>query len=117
MGETEEFAEALLDQISVELNEEKEILDLSNKITDDVDFPTEFTDMEDFSKQNLDVMSEKVSDFTGLEIDTNIKIEFPNLKEFKLLKGKRSMRQNNHLNLLTSCSQQLQTKVLKRSQD
>tara|TARA_B100000929_G_scaffold289341_1_gene279760 strand:- start:2065 stop:3282 length:1218 start_codon:yes stop_codon:yes gene_type:complete len=89
MGETEEFAEALLDQISVELNEEKEILDLSNKITDDVDFPTEFTDMENFSKQNLDVMSEKVSDFTGLEIDTNIKIEFPNLKEFKLLKGKK----------------------------
>ena len=89
MGENEEFAEALLDQISVEFNEEKEILDLSNKITDDVDFPTEFTDMEDFSKQNLDVMSEKVSDFTGLEIDTNIKIEFPNLKEFKLLKGKK----------------------------
>ena len=29
MGETEEFAEALLDQIAVELNEEKEILNLS----------------------------------------------------------------------------------------
>ena len=39
MGETEEFAEALLDQISVELNEEKEIAELSNKITDDKDFP------------------------------------------------------------------------------
>ena len=89
MGETEEFAEALLDQISVELNEEKEIAELSNKITDDKDFPQQFTNMEDFSEQNLPVMSEKVYDFTGLEVKSNIKIEFPDLKEFKLLKGKK----------------------------
>ena len=89
MGETEEFAEALLDQISVELNEEKEIAELSNKITDDKDFPKQFTSMEDFSEQNLPVMSEKVYDFTGLEVKSNIKIEFPDLKEFKLLKGKK----------------------------
>ena len=89
MGETEEFAEALLDQISVELNEEKEIEELSNKITDDKDFPKQFTSMEDFSEQNLPVMSEKVYDFTGLKVKSNIKIEFPDLKEFKLLKGKK----------------------------
>ena len=89
MGETEEFAEALLDQISVELNEEKEIAELSNKITDDKDFPQQFTNMEDFSRQNLLSMSEKVHDFTGLEVNSNIKIEFPDLKEFKLLKGKK----------------------------
>ena len=89
MGETEEFAEALLDQISIELNEEKEIAELSNKITDDKDFPQQFTSMEDFSEQNLPVMSEKVYDFTGLEVKSNIKIEFPDLKEFKLLKGKK----------------------------
>ena len=89
MGETEEFAEALLDQISIELNEEKEIAELSNKITDDKDFPQQFTNMEDFSEQNLPVMSEKVYDFTGLEVKSNIKIEFPDLKEFKLLKGKK----------------------------
>ena len=34
MVETEEFAEALLDQISVELNEEKEISGLFSKIND-----------------------------------------------------------------------------------
>ena len=89
MGETEEFAEALLDQISIELNEEKEIAELSNKITDDKDFPQQFTNMEDFSEQNLPVMSEKVYDFTGLKVKSNIKIEFPDLKEFKLLKGKK----------------------------
>ena len=35
MGEYEEFAEALLDQISVEINEEKEITELSERINDD----------------------------------------------------------------------------------
>ena len=42
MGETEEFAEALLDQISVEINEEKEISKLSSKINDDSDIPNNF---------------------------------------------------------------------------
>ena len=89
MGETEEFAEALLDQIAVELDEEKEIADLSNKITEDKNFPQKFTNMEDFSTQNLSIMSEKVYGFTDLEVDSNIKIEYPDLKEFKLLKGKK----------------------------
>ena len=43
MVETEEFAEALLDQISVELNEEKEIAQLSIKISEDPNFPKNFT--------------------------------------------------------------------------
>ena len=53
MVETEEFAEALLDQISVELNEEKEIAQLSIKISEDPNFPKNFTDMEDFSIQHF----------------------------------------------------------------
>ena len=55
MGETEEFAEALIDQISVELNEEKEISALATKISDDQNFPKKFTDMEDFIEQNFSV--------------------------------------------------------------
>ncbi|KAG0510964.1 MAG: hypothetical protein NPMRD1_410010, partial [Nitrosopumilales archaeon] len=35
MGELEEFAEALLDQLSVEINEETEIAELSDKIKED----------------------------------------------------------------------------------
>ena len=35
MGEFSEFAEALLDQISVEINEEKEIAQLAEKINTD----------------------------------------------------------------------------------
>ena len=89
MGETEEFAEALLDQISVELNEEKEILELSTKISEIPDFPKNFTDMKDFSEENFPIMSQKIHDFTGLDVNSNIRIEYPDLKEFKLLKGKK----------------------------
>ena len=89
MGETEEFAEALLDQIAVELNEEKEILDLSTKISEIPDFPKNFTDMKDFSEENFPIMSQKIYDFTGLDVNSNIRIEYPDLKEFKLLKGKK----------------------------
>ena len=89
MGETEEFAEALLDQIAVELNEEKEISELASKISEDQDFPKNFTDMEDFTEENFPIMSEKIHDFTSLNVDSNIVTEFLDLKEFKLLKGKK----------------------------
>ena len=89
MGETEEFAEALLDQIAVELNEEKEISELASKISEDQDFPKNFTDMEDFTEQNFPIMSEKIHDFTSLNVDSNIITEFLDLKEFKLLKGRK----------------------------
>ena len=89
MVETEEFAEALLDQISVELNEEKEISELSAKISDDPKFPKNFTNMEEFCEQNFSKMKEGIKEFTDLDVESNIKIEFPELKEFKLLKGKK----------------------------
>ena len=84
-----QFAEALLDQIAVELNEEKEISELASKISEDQDFPKNFTDMEDFTEQNFPIMSEKIHDFTSLNVDSNIVTEFLDLKEFKLLKGKK----------------------------
>ena len=89
MGETEEFAEALLDQIAVELNEEKEISELASKISEDQDFPKNFTNMEDFTEQNFPIMSEKIHDFTSLNVDSNIVTKFLDLKEFKLLKGRK----------------------------
>ena len=46
MGEFTEFAEALLDQISVEIDEEKEIAKLSEKIDEDSEFPNEFIELE-----------------------------------------------------------------------
>ncbi len=89
MTEFEEFAEALLDQISVEINEEKEISDLYSKINDDTQIPKNFEKLEIFSQKEIPHLTQKISDFTGLEIPSNIKIEFPDLKEFKMMKAKK----------------------------
>jgi len=89
MGEFEEFAEALLDQISVEIDEEKEIAQLSERINEDSDFPVQFTELEPFSKEIFPEITKKVEDFTGFTVKSGLKIEFPDLKEFKLLKGKK----------------------------
>ena len=89
MGEFEELAEALLDQISVEIDEEKEIAQLSERINEDSDFPIQFTELEPFSKEIFPEITKKVEDFTGFTVKSGLKIEFPDLKEFKLLKGKK----------------------------
>tara|TARA_B100001123_G_scaffold210179_1_gene237686 strand:+ start:4409 stop:5623 length:1215 start_codon:yes stop_codon:yes gene_type:complete len=89
MGEFKEFAEALLDQISVEINEEKEIAGLAERINEDSDFPVKFTELESFSKEIFPDITKKVESFTGFTVNPELKIEFPNLKEFKLLKGKK----------------------------
>ena len=50
MTEFEEFAEALLDQISVETDEEKEIAELTSRINDDSTIPKSFENMEKFEE-------------------------------------------------------------------
>ena len=94
MAEFTEFAEALLDQISVEIDEEKEIAKLLEKINDDSEFPNEFTNLESFSKDIFPEISKKVEEFTGFTIKPDLRVEFPNLKEFKLLKGKKVFATN-----------------------
>ena len=89
MDEFKEFAEALLDQISVEIDEEKLITQLSDKINDDPDFPNQFTKLESFSKDIFADISKKVEEFTGYTVKPDLRIEFPDLKEFKLLKGRK----------------------------
>ena len=51
MKELEEFAEALLDQLSVEFNEEKEISELSDKIKEDASFTVSFQSLEEASQK------------------------------------------------------------------
>ena len=53
MEEYNEFAEALIDQLSVEINEEKENSDLASKIDEDSSFNVTFDSLEDASKRNI----------------------------------------------------------------
>ena len=68
MAEFKEFAEALLDQISVEINEEKEIAKLSEKINEDSEFPNQFTELESFSKDIFTDVSKRIEEFTGYTV-------------------------------------------------
>jgi len=51
MTEYNEFAEALIDQLSVEINEEKENLNLASKIDEDSSFNVTFDSLEVVSKE------------------------------------------------------------------
>jgi len=50
MSEFDEFAEALMGQLSVEIDEEKVIAELAKKIKEDRSFTVEFDDIESVSK-------------------------------------------------------------------
>ena len=89
MGEFEEFAEALLDQISIEINEEKEISELAEKISDDSQFPKDFVELKPYTQENFERISNEVSNFLGIELKNDLRLEYPELKEFKLLKGRK----------------------------
>ncbi|MDH3619122.1 MAG: hypothetical protein OEM89_10455 [Nitrosopumilus sp.] len=95
MEEYNEFAEALIDQLSVEINEEKENADLASKIDEDPSFNVTFDSLEDASKEIFPWVKQKINDFTGLKVPENTKLEFPELLELKKLKGKRIFTPND----------------------
>ncbi len=89
MGELEEFAEALLAQLSVEINEEKEISELFSKINEDASFTVKFDELEKICNDIFPQMAQKVNEFVGIPILPVLKLEFLELKEFKKMKGKK----------------------------
>ena len=89
MEEHKEFAEALLDQLSVEINEEKEIAELSSKIAEDSSFTLKFDDLQKVCQEIFPQMAEKVNEFTGISILPVLKLEYLGLKQLKKLKGKK----------------------------
>lgn len=86
MTEFEEFAYALLDQLSVEINEEKEIATSQTKAAEAFGSQIKFEDIETITEKILLETSEKVTSFTGITVPKS-RVEFPDLIEFKRLKG------------------------------
>ena len=66
MPELDEFAEALMAQLSVEINEEKEIAQLAKKIEEDRNFAVEFDSVENISQKIFAGLVQKVGSYTGL---------------------------------------------------
>ena len=89
MSEFDEFAEALMGQLSVEIDEEKVIAELAKKIKEDRSFTVKFDDIESVS-QNLFVdLVQRVNEYMGLEVSKELSIEYLKLDEFKRLKGRK----------------------------
>jgi len=89
MSETDEFAEALLAQLSVEINEEKEIASLSKKIKEDNEFKVEFGDTEKIAQTLLPDLIQRVNDYMGLSVSPDLSIIGLELEELKRFKGKK----------------------------
>ncbi|MDH2906703.1 MAG: hypothetical protein PXX83_01250 [Candidatus Nitrosotalea sp.] len=88
MTEFEEFAHALLDQLSVEINEEKEITNSKAKSIQAFASKIKFEDIEPICSRLFSDMSKKIAEFTGISV-SQTRVEFPELVEFKRLKGRK----------------------------
>ena len=87
MGEFEEFAEALFGQLSVEINEEKEITKLAVKAKEDLLDKVQFKELEDIAREVFPIFKNKVEEFLGIKVSDNLELKFPELEELKKLKG------------------------------
>ncbi len=91
MGEFQEFTEALFGQLSVEIDEEKEIIKLASRAKDDISRKVEFKNLEDIATGIFSDYKDKVEEFLGVKVPENIKLKFPELTDLKRLKGEKSI--------------------------
>jgi hypothetical protein len=89
MGEFQEFAEALFGQLSVEIDEEKEIIKLASRAKEDLKEKAEFNNLENIATDIFSNYKNKVEEFLGIEIPENIELKFPELTDLKRLKGEK----------------------------
>jgi len=89
LGEFQEFTEALFGQLSVEIDEEKEIIKLASRAKEDISRKVEFKNLEDIAASILSDYKKKVEEFLGVRVPENIELKFPELTELKRLKGEK----------------------------
>ena len=87
MGEFQEFAEALFGQLSVEINEEKEITELALRARDDIAGKVRFKELDEIATEILPDFKKKVEEFLGIKVQEDIALKFPELEELKRIKG------------------------------
>ena len=86
MGEFEEFAEALLGQLSVEISEEKEIMQLAENAGHDMP-DVSFEGLEQAAGRVFPDMKQKAGQFLGVGIPDGLRLEFPELADLKRIKA------------------------------
>ena len=81
LGEFQEFTEALFAQLSVEIDEEREIIKLASRANEDIGQKAEFKNLEDIATNIFSEYKGKVEEFLGIKIPENIELKFPELNE------------------------------------
>jgi hypothetical protein len=89
LGEFQEFTDALFGQLSVEIDEEKEIIKLASRAEEDLKGKVEFKNLENIATDIFSTYKNKVEEFLGVKIPENIELKFPELTDLKRLKGKK----------------------------
>ena len=89
LGEYQEFAEALFGQLTVEIDEEKEIIELATKAREDISGKVQFKELEEIAKEVIPIYKNKIEEFLGIEVPEKIELKFPELEELKRIKGKK----------------------------
>ena len=89
MGEFQEFTEALFGQLSVEIDEEKEIIKLASRAKEDLKGKVEFNSLESIAADVFSNYKNKVEEFLDVKIPENIELKFPELTDLKRLKGEK----------------------------
>ena len=89
MGEFQEFTEALFGQLSVEIDEEKEIIKLASRAKEDLKGKVEFNNLENIATDIFSTYKNKVEEFLGVKIPENMELKFPELTDLKRLKGEK----------------------------
>ena len=89
MGEFQEFTDALFGQLSVEIDEEKEIIKLASRANDDIGQKVKFDALEGIATEVFSNYKTKVEEFLGVKVPENINLKFPELTDLKRLKGEK----------------------------
>jgi len=89
LGEFQEFTEALFGQLSVEIDEEKEIIKLASRAKEDLKGKVEFNNLESIATDVFSTYKNKVEEFLDVKIPENIELKFPELTDLKRLKGEK----------------------------
>jgi len=89
LGEYQEFAEALFGQLTVEIDEEKEIIELATKAREDISGKVQFKELEEIAKEIIPIYKNKIEEFLGIKVPEKIELKFPELEELKRIKGKK----------------------------
>lgn len=94
MGEFQEFAEALFGQLSVEIDEEKEIIELAIKAKDDIANKVQFKEIDEIANKVLPDFKNRVEEFLGVKVPEDISLKILELTELKKIKGNKVFADN-----------------------